>query len=919
MPVKGSDRQKQLEQQARRTLRGLIRTERLREGGICGINLNSLEKSISSLISSLSNRLAQKISQSDVYLKDLERLEELSHYSADDISRSVINEERALLKRYFNLFNHYKISLIEKYCNKYLKLSSSDAGLSRIQQENLREERQNYRTSLEAAHGSLLSMLKNKATAVEKSYISDIITRFNQFVTKQFREHADRVRTCNSLQMPAEEFLHRSRSSVKKSSRSPAQYEQATLQNRQQEMFYEDKVSPGKKRSASSSSRQNSRKNQDKRLDAYAQDIMEGRENDYQPEERKIEESRQKSPNIPQTENNIPETGDAGNNTSSGESPAGNNSSSGENSPGESLQEQSSAPSQEQREDTSSSLPSSSSRDPVFPSSGDSGDEISQDNNSDATSTPDEVSDQSFSSELPGFFSEDPGTGSETKDAEKNDSSQEKGDSSLSGGSGDNYGMSDFSDKSEGSGSKNGDVTPELSDTEKQSPDIDNLPRYDDVPDGATGTGEFMSVPGDDPAGGEDEGSSPEVQDKSADQGSIYDLLLGGGAFDDEEPWDDNRAEEDQSRGTSESEDDYELIPDVPAPPPVMTNRNFASGSATDGDPATLPDDYLDNLADDIIFNRSGQWSEPGDALGTPAVREKSIFSRCFDLIDECTGLQKLLQIMGKSMGLDRQQIRKIRENFRSQEQSYSEHSRESFSGITMGNEINYVLPEELVKITDGDTEHLFDISYLERNLLSFDLSGYINVSSGGNEKILTSPRPGRGPLVLCVDTSSSMRGIPESYAKAIAMSLALKCRSAHRDCYIINFSVSIEKMLLKSDTSHALERLSSFLSKNFDGGSDLDEALLECLALMQNDPRFFHSDVLCITDGQIKFSRRLKKLVDIRRRQERNHFYELVIGSVANEQYWIEARQKLYDQSRLFDHLYELGHDGKWVREISL
>ncbi len=1022
MPAKGNDRKRQIEQQAKRTLRGLIRMERIRSQGIYQINLNSLEKSLSNLIYSLSGRLSQKMAQSDVYLKDLERLDDLSKLKADDISHAVINQERALLKRYFNLSNHYKISLIEKYYNNYLKLSHGGAGLTRIQQDNIREERQNYRTSLEGAHSSLLSLIRNKALSCEKKYISEILTRFNQFITKQFREMADRVRTCNQLQMPAEEFLRRGKKNKPvENKKSVVKYEQATLQNREQEKFYEEHSNASiKKRTKDSDARS-------KRYDQYAQDILSGKYDgealsDVNPSKKEnlqqstnqlssedpknnkssFEENKKSSSNqlANHTENQSVEDHKSSN---SEKKVAENNRSDQKNSEGSEDQSLENSANQEkvtssdkgytgdqsnelasQQESLNQKQQSSSSsvnsdyksasdadllnKDPSTRSSSDrtsdqndlyndnvsskenntknNGNDLnnfgssssddyekansnSQDGNSDQSSQ--EVEQNTQVEKNSNFGIKSSQDDSLDQDTSQDEDSNSQPDSPINNQENSSKADNKESNKSSGS-SFFGDLdaskkipgfeesNPNSSNNEINNDETPGIEKRQDVPDGAKGTGEMIAFAESD--NGESSVDESDV-DSSIDQfngsnGSIYDLLLGGGKGDANDKTVSGKLnDEDQ-------EDSYEIIPDLPSQSLDLSATKSLNNKIQDmnmdvASQLDLSDDYLEELVEDIISNRSGQWSDPGLEQGTPVIREKSSFTKYFDLIDECSGIQKLLKLMGKSMGLDRQQTRRIHEKALSEDKIASQLSHESFSGITLGNEISYVLPEDMVKITDDATEPLFDISYLERNLLSFDLSGFINVASGGNEKILTSPRHGRGPVVLCVDTSSSMKGIPESYAKAIAMSLALKCRSAHRDCYIINFSVAIEKMLLKSDSPHAVGRLSHFLSKSFDGGSDLDEALFECLALMKNDPRFFHSDVLCITDGQIKFSKRLEKLVNSRRKQDRNHFYELVIGSLANEQYWLEAQQLLHDQSKIFDHLYELGRDGKWIREISV
>ena len=306
-----------------------------------------------------------------------------------------------------------------------------------------------------------------------------------------------------------------------------------------------------------------------------------------------------------------------------------------------------------------------------------------------------------------------------------------------------------------------------------------------------------------------------------------------------------------------------------------------------------------------------------------PAGKNKGIirqsddqFIHYFGIIQHNTGLQKLLNRLGRCMDLDRSQEDRAREDFNSSRNKNKANSPESISGITLGNEISYVLPQELVKINDPVVEPLFDINYLERNLIRFDLEGIADLNEG-QEKIPSSPSHERGPVILCVDTSSSMQGIPESYAKAVVMSLATKCVSAKRDCFIINFSVSIEKLLVNRKTADPEKTISGFLSKSFNGGSDLDEALTECLYLMENDPAFFRSDVLCVTDGRVKYSPALVELINKRKKNEKNNFYELLISTAYADQYMysLENIDNL-DPMRLFDIIFRLNRDGNTLVE---
>lgn len=492
--------------------------------------------------------------------------------------------------------------------------------------------------------------------------------------------------------------------------------------------------------------------------------------------------------------------------------------------------------------------------------------------------------------------------------------------------------------------------------------DGNGISPQNEIPDNYTGTGQYMTGPDMNP------GSSAEGEEINA--APEYDL---GNYFDLEETGDIGSADlnSDQEDGTSsgggESDGDYDAessksimdylkelgydengifdpnpsnfwthqywqIPKmggkfIPYGPQNSDDQTSDNASAqqeelpeNDGQEPDPDEQLIDELVESILFNKGNakknSFNKPGKNKGAETTGNDQ-FIHYFKVVEHSKGLQKLLNRLGRCMDLDRAQNEKARRNENSGNRKKTEDSRESLSGITLGNEISYVLPQELVKLNDPAVEPLFDVNYLERNLIRFDLDGIADLN-GEQEKIPSSPSHERGPVILCIDTSSSMQGIPESYAKAIVMSLATKCVSASRDCFIINFSVTIEKLLVNKNAANAEKTVTEFLCKSFNGGSDLDEALTECLRLMENDPAFYRSDVLCVTDGKVKYSQSLIDLIRNRKKHEKNNFFELLVSTDYEDQYFnSEENYDLIDPMKLFDVIFKLNRDGNTLTEF--
>ena len=88
-------------------------------------------------------------------------------------------------------------------------------------------------------------------------------------------------------------------------------------------------------------------------------------------------------------------------------------------------------------------------------------------------------------------------------------------------------------------------------------------------------------------------------------------------------------------------------------------------------------------------------------------------------------------------------------------------------------------------------------------------------------------PTADRGPILLCVDTSGSMRGPREVVAKALALECMRAAREQERGCFVFAFSGPMEVPVRSRHADHC--RNSSF---SFYG--ELDNRLLLCLDLME-------------------------------------------------------------------------------------
>ncbi|OTG90325.1 VWA domain-containing protein [Acinetobacter sp. ANC 3813] len=208
--------------------------------------------------------------------------------------------------------------------------------------------------------------------------------------------------------------------------------------------------------------------------------------------------------------------------------------------------------------------------------------------------------------------------------------------------------------------------------------------------------------------------------------------------------------------------------------------------------------------------------------------------------------LQKLCRIMGSAVPSKyKRKILNI-SPMQAQQVMPDEHAFEEITGIHLSQDLNLALPSELALLADPDLQVLFDLKYLESNILGFHLQG----EQAG--RVIDDPRRARkklgekGPMILCLDTSGSMHGQPELIAKAISLYLAIQAMKSKRPMYIINFSTNLTALDLNQD--YALDEVIHFLSQSFHGGTDIIPAMQHAVDMLQQ-PNFSHADVLVISD----------------------------------------------------------------------
>jgi uncharacterized protein with von Willebrand factor type A (vWA) domain len=160
--------------------------------------------------------------------------------------------------------------------------------------------------------------------------------------------------------------------------------------------------------------------------------------------------------------------------------------------------------------------------------------------------------------------------------------------------------------------------------------------------------------------------------------------------------------------------------------------------------------------------------------------------------------------------------------------------------GIIQGNDPELLLPTELALLTNPITKLDFYRRFTEKQTLQYSPKG--------------KDSAGKGPIILCLDQSGSMRNQKEK-AAGFALAIAMIARKQKRDFAYIPFAYSVGETMSfhrgKISVNDMLRIATEFMS----GGTDFERPLDSALNVITKKERFKNADIIFITDGDAHVS----------------------------------------------------------------
>lgn len=193
--------------------------------------------------------------------------------------------------------------------------------------------------------------------------------------------------------------------------------------------------------------------------------------------------------------------------------------------------------------------------------------------------------------------------------------------------------------------------------------------------------------------------------------------------------------------------------------------------------------------------------------------------------------------------------------------------------GVHRSRAIARMIGSESLNLTHPVLRRLWRARFAEAQLLSYDDRA---------REPRPNPRPqpegsaaraqdaplGHGPLIVCLDTSGSMRGAPENVAKACVLQALRSAHAGDRGCRLLAFGGPgelLERPLTRD--AAGLDALLDLMGQAFDGGTDVQTPIERAIETVQQQG-WQDADVLIVSDGE--FGLTPAALAQLRQAKER-------------------------------------------------
>lgn len=207
--------------------------------------------------------------------------------------------------------------------------------------------------------------------------------------------------------------------------------------------------------------------------------------------------------------------------------------------------------------------------------------------------------------------------------------------------------------------------------------------------------------------------------------------------------------------------------------------------------------------------------------------------------------------------------------------------------GVERSGEIARMLPSEAILFNRPRLRFLWHARRAERTLMTYRVIGteavrFIPDDQGRDAREVERHRKKqeRGPIIVCLDTSGSMQGAPETVAKAVTLEAMRLAHAEKRECYLYAFSgpqdvAEFDLSIAKGGIAALLE----FLGASFHGGTDVAEPVARAIKRLETGS-WLRADVVVVSDGEFPVPDHSCAAIAAAKKERQLRVHGLLIGA---------------------------------------
>jgi uncharacterized protein with von Willebrand factor type A (vWA) domain len=231
--------------------------------------------------------------------------------------------------------------------------------------------------------------------------------------------------------------------------------------------------------------------------------------------------------------------------------------------------------------------------------------------------------------------------------------------------------------------------------------------------------------------------------------------------------------------------------------------------------------------------------------------------------------------------------------------------ARTHTDGIHKSDDIPRMLPMEGSLYLHPVFRKLWKAKFIERSLACYQVKGIaqrrIISEEWVEEEQVVRKKLERGPIIVCLDTSGSMCGVPETVAKAITLEAMRLAHAEGRDCLLYAFSGVGDVTEHDLDLSPAgIKSLCTFLCMSFHGGTDVSGPISAATRKL-DAAKWKRADIIMVSDGEFDVPSETQHTLAEAKKKHGLRVHGLLVSNGYHGSYGMSSMRSLCDPVHIF------------------